>query len=408
MERIGEREKRYVLEVLDSQFRTSAGGQMTRRLEEKFAEVFRCKYAISFVNGTATMHAALAAAGVGPGDEVIVPPLTMASTSLAVLHAGALPVFADINPVTWTIDPNAIEALVGPRTKAVIPVSIYGLAPNLDRIWELARAHNLFVLEDDAQCFLGQYNGQVVGSQSNAASFSFQSSKHMTSGEGGMITTNDIDLATRIRQFNSLGYSAVTAGRSKITRETIQDPSYERHASIGWNYRMPELCSAVALAQLERLDELVAMRCRIAEMYRAAVAGCSWLVPQAEPDNTRHSYWTYALKLANDVRFSWHEFRNKCLEFGGDGIYAAWKPTYIEPAFLGIRVEGQRQRFEAGLCPVAESLQPLLLQMKTNYVDEESAARNIASLLRAIHYFDETGARDGASRWLREGQVACK
>lgn len=387
MERIGELEKQYVLEVLQSQFRGSAGGKMTRRLEEKFAEVFGVKHAISFVNGTATMHAALVGAGVGPGDEVIVPPLTMASTSLAVLHAGATPVFADVDPNTWTIDPDSIESLIGERTKAIIPVSIYGLAPDLDRIWGIARLHNLFVLEDDAQCFLGCYKGAVVGSRSDAASFSFQSSKHMTSGEGGMVVTNDLELATRVRQFNSLGYAAVTAGDSKITRSTIQDPGYARHASVGWNYRLPELCSAVALAQVERLQELVAMRCRIARMYREALSGCTWLIPQTTPPEIRHSYWTYAVKLEG-VDFSWHEFRDKCLEYGGDGIYAAWRLTYLEPAFRGKKMtDTQRQSLDEGLCPVAEALQPALLQFKTNYMDEAVAERKIAAVAQAVKYF---------------------
>jgi perosamine synthetase len=387
MERIGELERRYVLEVLDSQFRTSAGGSMTRRLEEKFAEAFDCQYAISFVNGTATMHAALAAAGVGPGDEVIVPPLTMASTSFAVLHSGALPVFADIDPLTWTIDPNSVEPLIGPRTKAIIPVSIYGLAPDLDSIWQLARTHDLFVLEDDAQCFLGRYKGRVVGSGSGAASFSFQSSKHMTSGEGGMITTNDADLATRIRRFNSLGYAGVDASKGKITRQTIQDPTYERHVSVGYNYRLSELCAAVALGQLERLEELVAMRGRVAAMYQDALHECKWLVPQAVPAATCHSYWTFAAKL-DAVDFTWQAFRDKCVEFGGDGIYAAWRLTYLEPAFRGFSLsDRQRQRFETGLCPVAESIQPFLLQFKTNYMDEDVAARKIGAINCAIRYF---------------------
>ena len=249
MERITDLERRYVLEVLDGQFRTSAGSSMTRRLEEKFAAIFGCEYAISFVNGTATMHAALAAAGIGPGDEVIVPPLTMASTAFAVLHAGAVPVFADVDPDTWTLAPAAVAAAVTPRTRGIIPVAIYGLSPDMDPLMALAARHGLFVLEDDAQCFLGTYQGRVVGSLGHAASFSFQSSKHMTSGEGGMITTNDAGLAERIRRFNSLGYAAVgaAAGKGKITRETIQDPAYERHASVGWNYRLPELCAAVAL-----------------------------------------------------------------------------------------------------------------------------------------------------------------
>src|SRR5262245_45723932 len=191
LQRISATERAYVMQVLDGEFRSSLGHSMTKRFEETFAAVFGSRFAISFNNGTATMHAALVAAGVGPGDEVIVPPLTMASTTFAVLHAGALPVFADVDPDLWTIDPASIARCVTPRTKAIIPVSIYGLSPDMDPIMELARQHNLFVLEDDAECFLGYYHGKVVGSIGHASSFSFQSSKHITSGEGGMIVTND-------------------------------------------------------------------------------------------------------------------------------------------------------------------------------------------------------------------------
>ena len=337
MERITDLERRYVLEVLDGQFRTSAGSSMTRRLEERFVAVFGCRYAISFINGTATMHAALAAAGIGPGDEVIVPPLTMASTAFAVLHAGAVPVFADVDPDTWTLAPASVAAAVTPRTRGIIPVAIYGLSPDMDPLMALAARHDLFVLEDDAQCFLGTYQGRVVGSLGHAASFSFQSSKHMTSGEGGMITTNDAGLAERIRRFNSLGYAAVgaAAGKGKITRETIQDPAYERHASVGWNYRLPELCAAVALAQTERLQELVAARVRAARLYAEAAHGCAWLAPQAVPDGYGHAYWTYVLKLDSQGAFTWYDFRAKYRELGGDGIYAAWQLTYLEPAFRG-------------------------------------------------------------------------
>src|SRR5438477_12549359 len=149
IQRITARERAYVQEVLDAQFHTSAGSMMSTRLERKFAERFQSKYAISFINGTATMHAALVAAGVGPGDEVIVPPLTMASTSFAVLHAGAVPVFADIDLHSWTLDPRSVEQRVTARTKAVIPVSIYGLSPDMDPLMDICRRNNLFCLEDD-------------------------------------------------------------------------------------------------------------------------------------------------------------------------------------------------------------------------------------------------------------------
>jgi perosamine synthetase len=385
--RIGDRERAYVVEVLDAQFRTSAGSMMTRRLEKLFAQMFDVGYAISFINGTATMHAALAAAGVGPGDEVIVPPLTMASTSFAVLHAGAIPVFADVDPRTWTIDPKSIAQRITPRTKAIIPVAIYGLSPDLDSIMQIAQEHHLFVLEDDAQCFLGYYKERIVGSLGHAASFSFQSSKHMTSGEGGMVTTNDEDLAHKIRRFNSLGYAAVGAKKGKITKETIQDPKYERHVSVGWNYRMPELCAAVALGQLERLEELVALRRKVAQLFSDAVEGCDWLVPQYVPEGIVHSYWSYVLKLDTD-EVNWYDFRRKYIEFGGDGFYSAWQLTYLEPAFRHVRfAPEQSQEYAPGLCPVAEGLQPRLMQFKTNYFDPDEMQVKAEVLYRTIRYF---------------------
>ena len=389
MNRISDLERRYVNEVLDAQFRSSAGSTMTRRLEEKFAEVFDSKYAIAFVNGTATLHAALVGAGVGPGDEVIVPPLTMASTSFGVLHAGAIPVFADIDKDTWTLDPARVEELITPRTKAILPVAIYGLSPDMDGLMDVARRHNLFVLEDDAQCFLGYYKGKVVGSIGHASSFSFQSSKHMTSGEGGMVTTNDGGLAERIRRFNSLGYAAVGATKGKITKNEIQDPAYERHVSVGYNYRLSELCSAVALGQLERLDELVDVRRQAFAILAEAAAGCSWLVPQLVTADCIHSAWTYVVRLNNGGAFSWHQFRDAFRGRGGDGVYAAWQLTHLEPAFAGKRFsETQLQELGRGLCPVAEQIQPQLLQFKTNYWDMEAAKRQAEILAATIREFE--------------------
>lgn len=399
MKRIGNMEQQYVLEVLNTQFRSSAGGVMTKRLEKTFAEKFDVKYAIAHVNGTATLHAALAAAGIGPGDEVIVPPLTMSSTAFAVLHANAVPVFADINPDTFTIEPADIRNKITEHTKAVIPVALYGLSPEMDEIMAIARQHNLTVIEDDAQCFLGYYKGRIVGSIGHMASFSFQSSKHITSGEGGMITTNDKNLADKIRRFNSLGYAGVSAAKGKITKKDIQDPAYERHVTLGFNYRMPELCAAVALAQVERLEELVQKRIDVAGLYSDALDDCKWLTPQKVPQGYKHSYWTYVLKLADDVNFSWYDFRNKYMELGGDGIYAAWQLTYLEPVFRNHvfypkecpvkcpYYKGQLQKYVPGLCPNAEAVQPKLLQFKTNYTDKTVAEQKAYALAKTIQYF---------------------
>ena len=401
MQRIGQREREYVLEVLDSQFRSSAGSNMTNRLEKEFAKRFGVKYAIAHINGTATMHSALAAAGIGPGDEVIVPPLTMASTSFAVLHANAVPVFADIDPYTFNIDPEDIRRKITPYTKAIIPVALYGLSPDIGVIMDIASEYDLTVIEDDAECFLGYHKGKVVGSIGHMASFSFQSSKHITSGEGGMIITDDEELANKIRRFNSLGYAGVGASKGKITKDDIQDPKYERHVSLGFNYRLPELCAAVALAQVERLDELVNMRVKVAELYAQAIDGCNWLTPQFVPDGYVHSYWTYVLKLETDmVDFTWYDFRRKYMELGGDGIYAAWLSNYLEPVFQQHAFypmecptqcshhRGQVQKYRIGLCPIAESIQPQLLQFKTNYFNIEQSAKQAETLLKTIKFFE--------------------
>lgn len=398
MKRVGENEKKYVMEVLDTEFRSSRGSMMMKRLEDAFAEKFGVKYAISHVNGTATLHSALAAANVGVGDEVIVPPLTMSATTFAVLHNNAIPVFADVDRETFNISPQSIRERITPRTKAIIPVSLYGLSCDIDEIMKIADEHNLVVIEDDAQCFLGKNKGRTVGSIAHMASFSFQSSKHMTSGEGGMVVTNDLELATRVRRFSSLGYAGVGAGKGKITKEDIQDPNYDRHASLGWNYRMPELCSAVALGQLENLEALVQRRIDSAKLFDSVAKDCSWLMPQKVPEGYESSYWTYVLVFEHpDI--SWYDFRNKFLQNGGHGVYAAWKLTYMEPMFQKMTLEGREmflqkpynqnglQNYELGLCPNAEYLQPRLLQFKTNYWNWDDAEQQAEILAKTIKEF---------------------
>ena len=399
LRRIGENETKYVMEVLETQFRTSTSSLMTKRLENAFAEKFGVKYAIAHINGTATLHTALLAAGIGPGDEVIVPPLTMSSTAFAVLHANAVPIFADVDPNTFTINPDDILKKITEHSRAIIPVALYGLSPDIDKIMAIANKYDLIVIEDAAQCFLGYYKGRIVGSLAHIASFSFQSSKQITSGEGGMIITNDEGLANRIRRFNSLGYAGVSANKGKITKKDIQDPKYERHVSLGFNYRPSELCSAVALAQVERLEELVQQRIEVANLYTQAVGSCKWLKPQKVPKDCKHSYWAYVLKLDSN-KVDWYQFRKKYMDFGGDGIYAAWQLSYLEPVFrkhafypknCPVKCPyymGKLQKYKLGLCPTAESIQPKLLQFKTNYVDMDIAKQKADALAKTINYFE--------------------
>lgn len=390
MKRISDLEKLYVLEVLENGFRSSLGSAFNTRLEKQFRESFGAGYAIGHVNGTATMHTALLALGVGPGDEVIVPPLTMSSTCIAVLQAGAIPVFADVDPLTFTLDPTAVRSCVSPSTKAMISVSLYGLAPDYDQLREICNESKIALIEDNAECLLGTYKGKLVGQFGEFASYSFQASKHMTCGNGGMLTVNDESLADRARKIANLGYSTVGAKVHNISKNDVQDPRFSRHVCLGYNYRLSELNAAVALAQLERLPELVDCRVRAARILDQVVKGCRFLRPQAEPAGYRNVFWSYAVVLETDTpETDWYEFRRLFQRNGGHGYYAAWKLGYLEPLFQEDvqHRQGVRQKFEVGLCTKAEYLQKRMIQFKTNYWDFQRAEMQAEVLSKTIKQF---------------------
>jgi len=390
MNRISDLERKYVNEVLDNEFASSKNSVFNNRLEAAFAKRFNCGYAIGHINGTATMHTALAALGVKPGDEVIVPALTMCSTSLAVLENGSIPVFADVDPDTFEIDPKSVEKVITPKTKAVIPVALYGMTPDYDALLDVCRRHNLYVIEDNAECFLGTYKGKLAGEFGDFASFSFQASKHMSTGEGGMLITSKEEWADKARQFNCLGYNGVSAKQGKITKNDIQDPKYSRHVAMGFNYRMSELQAACALGQLERLEELVENRIKVAEIFDEVLEGQNLLVRQAQPEGFVNSYWAYAMVLKTDnPETEWYRFRELFQKNGGDGYYAAWKLNYNEPLFLNIvqNMPGVWQKYNKDLCPKAEYVQPRMIQLKTNYWDLEEARQQAAILSKTIKEF---------------------
>lgn len=381
LERITNLEKKYIDDVLASQFRTSSGAKYMKMLEEEFAEKFECDHAVSFINGTATMHACLEAWGIGFGDEVIVTPLTMSSTTFAVLQANATPIYADVDKDTFNIDPKSIKEKITSKTKAIITVSLYGLSPDYDEILTIIKDKNIKLLEDNAECFLSRYKGRMVGSIGNAASFSFQSSKHLTSGEGGIVTTNDEEFAIRLRKIQSLGYLGVGKG-AKIKKSDIQDPKYNRHGSLGWNYRMPELCAAVAYAQTKRVEELVQARIESAKLFSQAIKGYeNFIKEQHVPYGYTNSYWTWVAKINN--KDLWHDFKNNFIANGGDSFYSAWQLSYLEPFIQNLNLLGRDkfmtpenlEHYKSNPCPVAEDIQPRLMQFKTNYWNIDSAKK---------------------------------
>ena len=394
MKRITDLERSYVAEVLDQSFSSSKNSIFTKRFEEAFANRIGVKHAIAFCNGTATMHASLEALSIGPGDEVIVPPLTMSATTFAVLHANATPIYADVDPHTFVIDPHSIEKRITAKTKAIITVALYGLSPNMKQILDIANKHQISIIEDNAEAFGSYFEDQHVGTFGIAGSFSFQASKHLTTGEGGVVTTNDDEFALRVRRAQSLGYAGLTTTSSKIDKTEIQEPGYQRHISMGWNYRMSELCAAVALAQTERMNELVDCRINAANSFAAVAKDFpSILIPQATPNNCLNSYWTWVCKLSSNI--SWIDFRNKFLENKGDGIYSPWLLTFNEPMFKQRNLLGRdafipesywQTDFEA-TCPVSVGLERTLLQFKTNYFDESELEQQVDALRATCQFF---------------------
>jgi perosamine synthetase len=264
----------------------------------------------------------------------------------------------------------------------------------------LAREHNLIVIEDNAQCFLGYYKGRVVGSIGDFASFSFQGSKHMTCGDGGILICSDETLALKARRAAVLGYSALTAkpGDSVIREELRCHPSFARHVSLGYNFRLPEIAAAVALGELQRLEELVEMRKLCGQLFDEVVKDCKWLVPQKTPNAYIHSYWTYAVRITADD-LDWAEFRRKFVDLGGDGFYGSWLPVHKEPVFqnLSAEVESNPDRYPqwAGhmpdyrevRCPVWEKFQPRTIHLKTNSFDVETARREADIFAQTIRLF---------------------
>jgi perosamine synthetase len=371
----------------------------TLRLEQAYSSRFGVPYAIAHNSGTSALHSCLAAAGVGPGDEVISPGLTVIMDTLVTLYQNAVPVYADVDPATFNIDPEDIRRKITKKTRAIIAVSLYGLPADMDPIMEIAREHNLVVIEDSAQTVLGMYKGRIAGTIGHMGCFSLERSKHLAIGEGGMVITSDERLAERVRKFGGIGYKNLRAieGRMQTTPTTFQDPDYKRHDFFGWNYRMPEICAAVGLAQIERVDEIVRRRQAVAMLFAKAVDGCAWMTPQKTPPGLVNSYFTYAVRYEGDkaLGVSWKEFYNKYIEAGGDGFYSAWSVPYLEPVIenmeyygrdcpTGCPHYGKKRTYKKGICPVAEELQPRMMQFKTNYRTIELAKRKAAALQKTI------------------------
>jgi perosamine synthetase len=269
------RELEYVTDCLESSWISSAGVYI-ERFEEAFKEFVGVEHAIACCNGTAALHLALLALGVGPGDEVIVPTLTYVATANAVRYCGAKPVFVDSEPETWNLDPGEIEERCTERTKGIVAVHLYGHPANLDAIQSVARSNGLWVLEDAAEAHGARYQGRIIGSLTECAVFSFYGNKIVTTGEGGMVVTSSAELAERLR----------------ILRGQGQDPNRRYwFPVVGYNYRLTNVAAAIGLAQMERIDWHVERRREVASWYRERLSESGLVDFSPAADWAEPAYW---------------------------------------------------------------------------------------------------------------------
>jgi perosamine synthetase len=310
-------EKKYVMDCMDTGW-VSSIGKYVNEFETKFAAYIGSKYAVSCCNGTVALHLALMALGVAPGDEVIMPTLTYIATANAVKYCGAKPVFVDSEPETWNIDPALIAGKITKKTKGIIVVHLYGHPVDMDPVMEIAKKHNLWIIEDAAEAHGALYKGKMVGSFGDIATFSFFGNKVITTGEGGMVVTNNSKLAEKVRLLKGQG----------------MDPGRRYwFPIIGYNYRMTNIQAAIGLAQLENIQRLLEKRRTIASLYHQQLGELkAFLTLTEEMKWARHSYWMYSILLKDTNSIS----RDRFMEMLGEkGIETRplFYPMHVMPPY---------------------------------------------------------------------------
>ena len=389
-------ELKYVSDVIASGEGSSTSGNYNSLFEQAFAKKCGAKYAVTFNSGTSTLHAALHALEVGYGDEVIMPPVTVISNFDVTIAANAIPVFADVDPETFNICPKDIEKRITPKTKAIMPVSVYGLSCDLGPIMEIAKKHNLVVINDAAEAHGATYQNKPISDYANITSYSTENSKHIATGDGGIITTNDPEMAKRCRKFASLGYHAMTADSGKvrlIAKDELQDPAYKRHDSFAYNYRMPEVAAAIGLAQTERYENFVDTRESIGLAMHDVVSTSNFMIPQKKIEGSRNTYWTFATRFTH-TEVTWQEFRKKFMENGGESIYGCWALTYDEPVVANGQYKYHNPplynslEYDRASYPNAEIIQPQLMLFPVNYPSLNDAKPVIEALEKTLRYYE--------------------
>lgn len=359
---IDEADIQAVVDVLRSDYLTT--GPKVAEFERKVADYVGAKYAVAVCNGTAALHIACLAAGIGSGDEVITTPITFAASANCALYCGADPVFADIDPLTYNIDPKEVERCITSRTKAIIPVHYTGQPCDMEAITAIAKKHNLTVIEDAAHALGAVYNGRKIGPISDMTCFSFHPVKPVTTGEGGMVVTQDEALYRRLLLFRSHG---ITRDEDLLTEN--QGPWYYQQQLLGYNYRITDISCALGISQMDKLDGFLEKRRSIAKRYNEAFAEVDGIWTPVQMELCESGWHLYMIQVLNRDRREVFE----ALRAAGIGVNVHYIPVYRHPYY-------QEHGYAGVHCPHGEEfyqraislpIYPGLTQEQQDYVIEQ-------------------------------------
>jgi perosamine synthetase len=364
---VDEQDIQAVVEVLRSDWLTT--GPKVAEFEEAFAARVGAKYAVSFSSGTAALHGAAFAAGLKPGDEAITTPMTFAATANCVLYQGATPVFADVSDDTLNIDPEQIVKKISPRTRAILPVDYAGHPAELQKIIELARKHGLIVIEDACHALGAEYNGRQVGGITDMTVFSFHPVKHITTGEGGMVATNDSQLAETLRRFRNHGISS-----DARQRQSAGQWHYEM-VLLGLNYRLPDFACALGIQQLKKLGANLARRREIAAWYTKAFREIPGVIPPTVRSNANPAWHLYPIRIdAERLRADRAEIF-RALRAENIGVNVHYIPVHLHPYYR------DRFGYKGGEFPVAEEAYSRLISLPMFHSMTE---QDVNDVIRAV------------------------
>lgn len=381
---LGEEELTLLKEVIESGKLFRYGGTKVQEFERKFAELYGAKHAIATTSGTAALHSALASTRISPGSEVITTPVTDMGTVIGIIAQSSIPIFADIDPETFNLDPADIERKITDKTRAIIAVHLFGQPCEMRRIMEIAERHDLYVIEDCAQSFLAEYEGKKVGTIGDLGAFSLQQSKQMTTGDGGIVITDDEVLARNVALFTDKGWD-----------RSISGP--RMYVSFGLNYRMNELTGAVALAQLGKLQGMVERRRKVSAWLSKHLQGIDGVNPPKDVVGTKPTYWFYPIRVdVKRMKVSNEDFARALSREGIGAFVWLGKPLYFGPIFLEKRMIGDSHwpfdsnyydrdiQYKEGMCPNAEKALNELVCLPCNEKMTYDDAMDIAKAVEKV------------------------